>query len=62
MLLFSFKVTLIDEFTNPKTSRSSKCYRIIYRSWDRSLSQKEVNDIHKNIESSVTKKFSVEIR
>jgi len=28
-------VTLIDEFTNPKTQKVSKCFRINYRSMDR---------------------------
>lgn len=31
------EVTLIDEFTNRKTGRTSNCYRITYRSMERSL-------------------------
>lgn len=28
-------VKLIDSFVNPKTNRTSRCYRILYRSMDR---------------------------
>lgn len=37
------KIECIDEFTNPKTNRSSKCYRIAYRSMDRSLTNDEID-------------------
>ena len=36
-------VTLIDAFTHPKTQRTSNCFRITYRSMERSLSDDEIN-------------------
>lgn len=43
------KIDLIDEFTNPKTNRSSKCYRITYRSMDRSLTNDEIDELQDNL-------------
>eukprot|EP00529_Nitzschia_sp_RCC80_P019686 CAMPEP_0113522480 /NCGR_PEP_ID=MMETSP0014_2-20120614/45211_1 /TAXON_ID=2857 /ORGANISM="Nitzschia sp." /LENGTH=420 /DNA_ID=CAMNT_0000420539 /DNA_START=52 /DNA_END=1311 /DNA_ORIENTATION=- /assembly_acc=CAM_ASM_000159 len=37
------RMELTDEFTNPKTGKTSKCFRITYRSMDRSLTDDEVN-------------------
>lgn len=39
------EVKLIDEFTNKKTGRSSNCFRISYRSNERSLTDEEINDL-----------------
>lgn len=52
----------IDAFTHPKTKRRSQCYRINYRSMDRSLSNEEVNEIHAKVISRLEGNFGVEIR
>nr|XP_028593644.1 phenylalanine--tRNA ligase, mitochondrial [Podarcis muralis]XP_028593645.1 phenylalanine--tRNA ligase, mitochondrial [Podarcis muralis] len=56
------KVHLIDEYTHPKTKRTSHCYEITYRHLEKTLTQKEVNCIHKSIEESVVQKLGVEGR
>lgn len=56
------KVTLIDNFENKKTKKTSHCYRIIYRSMERTLSQNEVNDLHKKIETKTQQQLGVKIR
>mmetsp|Transcript_5014 Transcript_5014/g.10606 ORF Transcript_5014/g.10606 Transcript_5014/m.10606 type:complete len:146 (+) Transcript_5014:201-638(+) len=43
------KIDMIDEFTNPKTNRSSKCYRITYRSMDRSLTNDEIDALQDSL-------------
>ncbi|KAL9188643.1 LOW QUALITY PROTEIN: hypothetical protein ACHAXT_007021 [Thalassiosira profunda] len=39
------KIELIDSFTHPKTGRSSRCYRVSYRSMDRSLTNEEIDEL-----------------
>ncbi|KAJ3725945.1 phenylalanyl-tRNA synthetase [Lentinula raphanica] len=55
-------VKMIDSFVHPKSNRSSSCYRINYRSMDRSLSNEEINELQKNVVSRLTDAFGVEIR
>ncbi|KAM4689572.1 phenylalanine--tRNA ligase, mitochondrial isoform 2-T2 [Discoglossus pictus] len=56
------KVSLVDQFTNPKTKKISHCYRIIYRHMERTLTQAEINTIHSNIEKSAVEELGVEGR
>jgi len=56
------QVTIVDNFTHPKTKRTSHCYRIVYRHMEKTLTQDEVNLIHKKIEKAASKKLGVTIR
>ncbi|CAF0734707.1 unnamed protein product, partial [Didymodactylos carnosus] len=56
------QVHLVDEFYHTKKKRHSQCYRIIYRSMHKTLTQPEVTEIHKQIENECVKQFAVEIR
>ncbi|KAG9226307.1 hypothetical protein CCMSSC00406_0003186 [Pleurotus cornucopiae] len=55
-------VKTVDRFVHPKTNRTSLCYRINYRSMDRSLSNEEVNEIQSLVVSRLKDAFGVEIR
>jgi phenylalanyl-tRNA synthetase alpha chain len=55
-------VRLKDEFTHPKTGRKSKCYRINYRSLERTLTHKETNRLHEKVTKACVEKLGVEIR
>lgn len=56
------QATLFDKFTHPKTGRNSLSFRIIYRHMERTLKQKEVNEIHAQISKELVEKFNVTIR
>lgn len=55
-------VSLVDEFTHPKTGKQSKCFRMTYRSNDRTLTNEEINEIQENIKSTSIERLNVEIR
>ncbi|KAF8201831.1 tRNA synthetases class II core domain (F)-domain-containing protein [Pholiota molesta] len=55
-------VKRIDHFVHPKTQRTSLCYRINYRSMDRSLSNDEVNQVQNQVIARLKEQFAVEIR
>lgn len=55
------RMELTDEFTNPKTGKTSKCYRITYRSMDRSLTDDEINALQSDLREQVAT-LGVEVR
>nr|XP_024375204.1 phenylalanine--tRNA ligase, chloroplastic/mitochondrial-like [Physcomitrium patens]PNR54065.1 hypothetical protein PHYPA_007741 [Physcomitrium patens] len=56
------EVVLIDEFTNPKKGLTSHCYRIAYRSMERSLTDEEINELQSQVREQVQTKLNVTLR
>ena len=56
------EVTLIDAFTHPKTQRTSNCYRITYRSMERSLTDEEINGLQERVRAGIAGELKVELR
>ena len=56
------EVKLIDEFENKKTGRKSQCFRITYRSMERSLTDEEINAIQDSVRRSMVSELKVELR
>lgn len=54
-------VKLVDEFVHPKNGKKSLCYRINYRSNERTLRNEEVNDLHERVIEKV-KGLGVQVR
>ena len=55
-------VSIIESFEHPKTKKTSKLYRIVYRSNDRTLTNDEINEIQNNVRANVISEFAVEMR
>jgi phenylalanyl-tRNA synthetase alpha chain len=55
-------VTLVDTFVHPKKKLTSHCYRLVYRHMEKTLTQDEVNSVHKEIESAAKEQLKVDIR
>ncbi len=55
-------VTLVDEFIHSKSGRISRCYRIMYRRLDRTLTNSEVNTLHDAVRSRLADELGVELR
>ena len=56
------EVKLIDEFTHPKHGRTSNCFRITYRSMERSLTDEEINKIQDQVRADTVTTLGVELR
>jgi phenylalanyl-tRNA synthetase alpha chain len=55
-------VKLVDEFVHPTSGRKSLCYRINYRSLERTLTNEEVNGLHDEVGRRMKGLFGVELR
>ena len=55
-------VKLVDEFVHPRTGRKSLCYRINYRSLERTLTNEEVNALHDEFTRRLQADLGVELR
>lgn len=55
-------VKLTDDFTHPKTKRRSLCYRINYRSLERTLTNEKTNRLHSEVSAALAQRLGVEIR
>lgn len=55
-------VKILDSFVNKKTNRKSLCYRINYQSMDRNITNSEVNELQRKVESELVEKYNVELR
>ncbi|RKF61505.1 Phenylalanine--tRNA ligase, mitochondrial [Golovinomyces cichoracearum] len=55
-------VTRIDEFKHPITGRISWCYRVNYRSLEKTLSSFEANALHDAVKEELVRKLDVQLR
>lgn len=53
---------LIDEFTHPRTGRKSRAYRVVYRSFDKTLTSEEIANAHDKVRETLKERFGVELR
>ena len=56
------QLALIDSFVHPMTGRTSHCYRISYRSMDRSLTNEEIDALQEQVRDLTQQKLGVELR
>jgi phenylalanyl-tRNA synthetase alpha chain len=55
-------VECTDTFFNKKENKTSKCYRIHYRSLERTLKNEEVDELQFRIRDSLSSKLKLELR
>ncbi|XP_077480437.1 phenylalanine--tRNA ligase, mitochondrial isoform X2 [Stigmatopora argus] len=56
------EVTLLDDFTHPTSGRRSLCFCLLYRHTERTLSRREVRQVHGEIQRRVQTQLGVEGR
>lgn len=56
------QVKLTDTFVHPKTGRTSRCYRMMFRDLHRTLTNVEINEINDIIRDAVASRMNVELR
>ena len=54
-------IHLVDEFTH-KTGKVSKCYRITYRSMERSLTDEEINALQNTVRNRTPEELPIILR
>ena len=59
---FVENISLIDNFTNSKTNKTSHFYRITYRSNDRSLTNEEVDLVQNKVRNLIQNELNLELR
>ena len=55
-------VQLVDEFVHPKSGERSQCYRIMYRSMERTLTNEEVDKLQDVLRDRVVAEMQVRLR
>jgi len=55
-------VELVDEFVHAKSGRTSKCFRVLYRSPDRNLTNEEVDVLQEELRRRVKSELGLELR
>ena len=56
------RVELIDDFVHPKSGKRSQCFRIAYRSMDRSLTNSEIDELQLQVRDICVNQLRVELR
>ncbi|XP_076808695.1 phenylalanine--tRNA ligase, mitochondrial-like [Clavelina lepadiformis] len=56
------QIAVMDKFTNPKTDRTSYCFRVFYRHTSRPLNKLEVSEVHSALKEAAVKYLDVDGR
>ena len=56
------RVECIDKYLSKKLNRESRCYRIFYRSLERTLENSEIDEIQENLRTALSNKVGIELR
>jgi phenylalanyl-tRNA synthetase alpha chain len=59
------QVDLVDTFTHPDTKRRNRvshCYRITYRSMDRSLTNDEIDRLQEQLRTALAQQLPIQLR